>query len=70
MPDKFEPPDGVALDEQGLPPLAGADVLPDQELARLLREKGPQDPEARAALDSWTREQERLAEQSEDYLIA
>ncbi|MDZ7586284.1 MAG: hypothetical protein U0946_00900 [Patescibacteria group bacterium] len=40
---------------------------PEQQLVRLLKEKGVEDPEARNFLDIWTREQEKLVEQSDDY---
>jgi hypothetical protein len=39
---------------------------PEQKLISLLREKGPEDGEARDLLISWTIEQERLVEQSSD----
>lgn len=39
----------------------------EQRLVRLLKEKGVEDPEARNLLDSWTREQEKQVEQSDDY---
>lgn len=40
---------------------------PEQQLVRLLKEKGVEDPEARNFLDSWTRKQEKQVEQSDDY---
>lgn len=40
---------------------------PEQQLVWLLKEKGVEDPEARKFLDNWTREQEKLVEQSDDY---
>ncbi len=45
---------------------------PEQQLVRLLKEKGVEDPEAREFLDIWTREQEKQVEQStgEEYHIA
>jgi len=39
----------------------------EQKLVRLLKEKGVEDPEAKEFLDKWTREQEKLIEQAEDY---
>lgn len=39
----------------------------EQQLIRLLKEKGIEDPEVRNLLDSWTREQEKQVEQSDDY---
>lgn len=41
----------------------------EQKLARLLKEKGVQDTEAKAMLDTWTREQEHLVEQAQDHLL-
>lgn len=45
---------------------------PEQQLVRLLKEKGAGDPETSEFLDIWTREQEKQVEQStgEDYHIA
>lgn len=45
---------------------------PEQQLVRLLKEKGAEDPETREFLDIWTREQEKQVEQStgEEYRIA
>jgi hypothetical protein len=45
---------------------------PEQQLVRLLKEKGGDNPEAREFLDIWTCEQERQVEQStgEEYRIA
>lgn len=44
----------------------------EQQLVRLLKEKGAEDPEARKCLDIWTLEQEKIVEQStgEEYRIA
>lgn len=51
---------------------------PEQQLVELLREKGKfifnlnkgvEDPEVRELLDSWTREQEKRVEQSDDYSL-
>lgn len=44
----------------------------EQQLVRLLKEKGVEHPEARKFLDIWTREQEKQVEQStgEEYHIA
>ena len=38
----------------------------EQRLARLLKEKGVEDPEARDLLDAWTREQEKRVEEGND----
>ncbi|KKS46612.1 hypothetical protein A2567_00825 [Candidatus Azambacteria bacterium RIFOXYD1_FULL_42_11] len=38
----------------------------EQRLARLLKEKGAEDPEARDLLDAWTREQEERVEEGSD----
>lgn len=45
---------------------------PEQQLVRLLKEKGVEDPETREFLDIWTREQEKQIEQStgDEYSIA
>jgi len=43
---------------------------PEQKLARLLKEKGEENPEARDLLDRWTREQEKQVEQSDNYPLA
>lgn len=40
---------------------------PEQQLIKLLKEKGVEDLEAKEFLDNWTREQEKLVEQSDDY---
>lgn len=40
---------------------------PEQQLIRLLKEKGAGDLETRESLDNWTREQEKRVEQSDDY---
>ncbi|MCK4354837.1 hypothetical protein KAW43_00580 [Candidatus Parcubacteria bacterium] len=39
---------------------------PEQKLIRLLKEKGVEDPEARKLLLSWTIEQEKQVEKSDD----
>ena len=39
---------------------------PEQQLVRLLKEKGVQYPEVREFLDNWTREQEKKVEQTDD----
>lgn len=39
----------------------------EQQLIRLLKEKGAKNPEVRNLLDSWTHEQEKQVEQSDDY---
>lgn len=41
----------------------------DDKLVRLLSENGPDDPEAREFLDTWTREQERLVAESDDQAL-
>lgn len=42
----------------------------EQRLIRLLKEKGVEDPETRSFLNFWTIEQEKWAENSEDYKMA
>jgi len=40
---------------------------PERQLARLLKERGVEDAEVRELLDTWTREQVKQVEQSDDY---
>ena len=51
-------------------PTSESEESPEQQLVRLLRERGIEDPEVRDYLDNWTREQERQVEQSDDYPLA
>ncbi|MFH1194018.1 MAG: hypothetical protein V1661_03425 [bacterium] len=39
----------------------------EQQLIRLLKERGAEDSEAKECLDNWTREQEKQVELSDDY---
>ena len=41
----------------------------EQELVRLIKEKGLKDPEAIKLFDDWTREQEKQVEQSDNYSL-
>ena len=48
-------------------PTSENEESPEQQLVRLLKEKGVEDPEARNLLINWTLEQEKQVEQSDDY---